>query len=110
MESTIPVKLLKFPNVETAFRFIFWVATEKKISNDQAANLLMVGAHGDTTLCSFRYVLVNAREFGRYVTHQSFVTLVANDASIFSPLIARNPCDATRSRHLFPKSLLGLNQ
>ena len=41
MESTIPVKLLKFPNVETAFRFIFWVATEKEISNDQAANLLI---------------------------------------------------------------------
>lgn len=41
MKSAPPVKLLKFPNIETAFRFILWVATEKKISNDQAADLLI---------------------------------------------------------------------
>ena len=41
MESASPVKLLKFPDIETAFHFIFWVATEKQVSNDQAANLLI---------------------------------------------------------------------
>jgi hypothetical protein len=41
MESATPVKLLKFPDIETAFRFILWVATKKKISNDQAADLLI---------------------------------------------------------------------
>jgi hypothetical protein len=47
MESTIPVKLLKFPNIETAFRFILWVATKKKISNDRAADLLIELAASD---------------------------------------------------------------
>jgi hypothetical protein len=98
----------QFAQNRPAIDGLIWFGTEDVLKFLQ--KLRDGGAHGNTTLCSFRYVLVNAREFGRYVTHQSFVPLVANDASIFSPLIARNPCDATRSRHLFPKSLLGLNQ
>lgn len=47
MKSTIPVKLLKFPNIETAFRFILWVAREKQISGDQAADLLIELAASD---------------------------------------------------------------
>lgn len=63
MESTISTTLEKFPNIETAFRFILWVAKETKISNDRAADLLIELAATDRAkLVSLQKQFIQSRD------------------------------------------------